>query len=159
MNSQKAYTFARLTMVAVALLAIANITWSLLDNNNDFAAVPAIAEILMLIEMALYNDAIVSLSVVALVGLAIAAILAVYIVCGLLAKKQGKWLTVGFVFYAVDYIFRLYLTLLDTYPDNGIVNHPVMLVVRILIPTAILVILIIGMIHKKHIAFPKPKKK
>lgn len=159
MNTNKAYTFARLTMVAIALFAIANIAWVLVYNNVDFVAAPALVEILMLVELSLYNDAIGSTSLLILFGAIIAVLIAIYVLCGLLAKKRAKWFTVGFVVYVVDYVFRLYLTVVDTYPDTGRGNQPVMIVVRVLVPTIILAILIIGMVQKKKVAFPELKKK
>ena len=152
--NNRAYTFARLTMVAVALLAVANIAWVLVYNNVDFVATPALVEILMLVELSLYNDAIGSTAMLLAFGAVIAALTALYALCGLLAKKREKWFTVGFVFYVVDYVFRLYLLLMDTYPDTGRGDQPVMIVVRVLIPTAILAILIVGMVQKKKGAAP-----
>ena len=159
MNTNKAYTFARLTMIAIALFAIANIAWVLVYNNVDFVAAPALVEILMLVELSLYNDAIGSTSTLILFGAVIAALVAIYVLCGLLAKKRAKWFTIGFVVYVVDYVFRLYLTVVDTYPDTGRGNQPVMIVVRVLVPTILLAILIIGMVQKKKVAFPELKKK
>lgn len=147
--NNRAYTFARLTMVAIALLAVANIAWVLYYNNIDFVATPALVEILMLVELSLYNDVIGSTSLLFALGAGVAVLTVLYALCGLLAKKRAKWFTVGFVLYAVDYVFRLYLLLMDTYPDTGRGDQPVMIVVRILIPTAILAILIVGMVQKK----------
>lgn len=149
MNVEKnrVYTLARLTMVAIACLAVANIAWVLLDKSFDFVAMPALTEIVMMVEIAIY-DASGPLYMMILLGAVIAALLAVYAVCGLRAKKSDKSFTVGFVFYVVDYVFRLYLILMDTYPDTGRGNEPVMLAVRALIPTAILVILIVGKVSR-----------
>lgn len=146
MKENKAYAVARLTMVLIAFLGIANIVWVLFDKSFDFVALPALAEIVMLIEIALY-DMNGPLYMMILLGIVIAALLAVYAVCGWLAEKRGKWFTVGLVFYVVDFVFRLYLTWMDTYPDaRG--GQPAMIVVRALIPTAILVILIVGMVNR-----------
>lgn len=143
------YTAARLALMAVALLSVANCVWVLVDKSFDFVATAAIPEILMMIEIALYADG-APLYLQLLFGAAVVALLVFYLLCGLLGKKRGGWMKAGCVFYIADYVFRLYLFVMDTY-ETARGNDLLMIVVRLLIPTALLVVIIMGLVAKKKL--------
>ncbi len=143
-KQQTAYDIARLAWLAMAALTAANIGIGLISGEFTFVATAAVPEIVSLVGLWSYA-ASWPLYITILCGVAVVLCLAVYVLCWALSKKRIGWLTAAVVLYAIDYVFRLYLLVCDLMDCA----NWLMLAVRILIPTAILVLLIRGRVAVK----------
>lgn len=154
MEFQKTYekrvTVARWALLLTALLSAINLAWIVYDGTFAFIATAAIPELLAHIEIILYLQSAPLFWQILCVG-AIVVLLLLYTLCGLISKQRRGWLITGSILFFVDYVVRLYFLyadLLGGRDDLGLI------LIRILIPTVVLVALILGVI-----AYGKLKKK
>ena len=147
---EKRVTAARWALLLTALFSAINLAWVVYEGTFAFVATAAIPELLTHIEIILYLQDAPLFAQILCVG-AIVILLLLYTLCGLISKQRRGWLITGGILFFVDYVVRLYFLyadLLGGRDDLGLI------LIRVLIPTAMLILLILGLN-----AYGKLKKK
>lgn len=152
---ERRYTVARgalFLMVALTVINLAwilirvNLTWALEYQNIAFVVSAAIPEILSVLGMLAYVlESPLYLQI--LCGAGVVLLLIAYLLCGLFSKKRSGWLIAAVVLYGFDYVVRLYLFAMDMYVPTDLLT----IIIRIVVPTVIMVLLIRGVIAKKKL--------
>lgn len=94
------YSSGRVTLVAVLLLTVINVVLMITGSDRYFLFSASVPYYLTAFGMAFDGSGIGTFTLTALVISAV--ILAVYLVCWLLAKKRPGWLTAALVLFIVD---------------------------------------------------------
>lgn len=145
-NCEKLYRLSRLALIGMVVMSVLNIGLLALNVIADFVTTAAIPEVIALLGMMLYAlDA--PLYIVILCGIFIFLLLFAYFSCWAFSGKRGGWLTAAVILYGIDYVVRLYLLVCDIYAAESLI----LIVARMLFPTAVLVLLVLGRIARRKL--------
>ena len=145
---QKVYTAARWALLVALIATVVNLVWILIDKSFEFVACLAIPEVLSLVEIALYSLSTPLFWQIVLVTVLVAVLL-VYFLSWQFAKNKPRWMMIGGILYVVDFVFRLYLLVMDLMggrDDLGII------LIRFLLPTVALIFVVRGLSAKAKLA-------
>ncbi len=138
---EKRVTVARWALLLTALFSAINLAWVVYDGTFSFIATAAIPELLAHIEIILYLENAPLFWQIVCVG-ATVVLLLFYTLCGLISKQRRGWLVTGSILFFVDYVVRLYFLYADLLGGRDDLG---MILIRILIPTVLLILLILGL--------------
>ncbi len=145
-NCEKLYRLSRLALIGMVVLSAVNLGLLAFNVVVDFVTTAAIPEVIALLGMLLYAlDA--PLYIVILCGVVIFLFLFAYFSCWAFSGKRGGWMTAAVILYGIDYVVRLYLLVCDIYAAESLI----LMTVRMLFPTAVLVLLVLGRIARRKL--------
>lgn len=153
---ERRYSMARWALLLMVVMTVTNLGWILLKvnltravehENIAFVVVAAIPEILSVLGILNYIMASpVYLQILCRAGVVL--LLVAYLLCWLFSKRRPGWLTAATVLFGFDYVVRLYLFVMDMFVPTDLLT----IIIRIVVPTVILVLLILGVVARKKLS-------
>ena len=145
-NCEKLYRLSRLALIGMVVLSALNIGLLAFNVIADFVTTAAIPEVIALWGFVLYAfDA--PLYIIILCGIVVFLLLFAYFACWAFSSKRGGWMTAAVILYGIDYVVRLYLLVCDILDSESLI----LIVARMLFPTAVLVLLALGLIARREL--------